>query len=102
MRVGPSNDALSIRPIPGAAIRRPDRFAFCYLFLENDTMNNPQNAVRILRGSMEQTKSAVLYHYTRRKIPAHRAAVGMWIAHFRWLDKKSGYTEALKQMETTP
>lgn len=38
MRGGPSNDALSIRPDRGAAIRRLDCFTSYYLFLENDTV----------------------------------------------------------------
>lgn len=68
MRGGPSNDALPIRAIPGAAIRRLYRLTFRALLLLDDTMKTIDEINQaVTSGALKKIKTSMWRGYVSRK-----------------------------------
>jgi len=59
----------------------------------------PENIVRIMKPQIVNLRSAVAHHFKHRHDGRGNQAVRNWIAELRRVDRSSGYSEALSQLQ---
>ena len=60
---------------------------------------HPETVVRVMRPQIVNLRAVVAHHFKHRHDGRGSIAVKNWIAELRRIDRASGYSEALRQIQ---